>query len=64
MAPSMQDLEQVEEQIALINEKFRLLSEQNGGKLTPSQVELRDDMIAELLQERDRISSEIKAKIV
>lgn len=64
MAPSMQDLEQVEEQIALINEKFRLLNEQNGGKLTPSQVELRDDMIAELLQERDRISSEIKAKIV
>lgn len=62
MDANMQHLEEVEGSIVQINKAFSLLSQEQGGKLRLSQVEMRDDLIQDRLEEIDKLDSEIKAR--
>jgi hypothetical protein len=60
MDANMQQLEIVEQEINFINRSFCLLSSENGGKLSVRQIEMRDNLIADRLTERDAISAKVK----
>jgi hypothetical protein len=60
----MQDIEIAEEEITLIRERFTLLKEEQGGKLSLSQIQLRDDLIAARLEEIDGIHEEMNGQKV
>jgi hypothetical protein len=59
----MERLEAVEAEINAIIRAYRLLRSEQCGKLTADQVVMKDDLIAEKLEERDRIHRELKEAV-
>jgi hypothetical protein len=56
----MERIEAVEAEINQILRTHRLLKHEQGGKVTLDQIVFKDELIADRLEERDKIHRELK----